>query len=176
MIGLGQPVTLIGLPGSGKSAIGKETARRLDVPFADCDKWVEQRAGCSIAKLFERDGEPAFRALETEALTELIEMGRSVIATGGGAVLAERNRALLATRSLCVYLDAPHDLLWKRLKRDRRRPLLQVEHAEERLRQLRVKREPLYRQTAAIVVDVSALSFDRIVDVVVTGVREASQS
>ncbi|MEO6896417.1 MAG: shikimate kinase [Caldimonas sp.] len=164
------PLSLIGLPGSGKSAVGREAARRLDVPFADCDKVVEQRAGCSIARLFERDGEPAFRELEAEALAGLIEAGASVIATGGGAVLRTGNRELLRTRSTCVFLNAPIELLWKRLKRDRRRPLLQVDNAEQRLHQLAEEREPLYRETAAIVVDVAGLSFDRIVDTVVARV------
>ncbi len=170
------PLSLIGLPGSGKSAIGKEAARRLDVPFADCDKFVEQRAGCSIARLFERDGEPAFRALEAEAIEELLCEGPSVIATGGGAVLRADNRTRLRTRSTCVFLNAPTDLLWKRLKRDRRRPLLQVENAEERLQQLAEEREPLYRETAGIVVDVAGLSFDQIVDTVLDRVRSAEQS
>lgn len=170
------PLSLIGLPGSGKSAIGKEAARRLDVPFADCDKFVEQRAGCSIARLFEHDGELAFRELEAEALATLIGAGASVIATGGGAVLRADNRTLLRTRSTCVYLNAPPDLLWKRLRRDRRRPLLQVENAEARLHQLAEEREPLYRETAAIVVDVAGLSFDRIVDTVLDRVKTSLQS
>jgi shikimate kinase len=165
------PLSLIGLPGSGKSAIGKEAARRLEVPFADCDKVVEQRAGCSIARMFERDGEPAFRDLEAEALADLIAAGPSVIATGGGAVLRAENRALLSTRSTCVYLSASLELLWKRLRRDRRRPLLQVENAEARLHQLAAEREPLYRETAAIVVDVTGLPFDRIVDTVLEQVK-----
>ena len=93
------PISLIGLPGSGKSAIGKEVARRRDVPFADCDKVVEQRAGCSITRLFERDGEPAFRELEADVLRELVAAGPGVIATGGGAVLRPDNRELLAHRS-----------------------------------------------------------------------------
>jgi shikimate kinase len=161
------PLSLIGLPASGKSAVGREAARRLAVPFADCDKFVEQRAGCSIARLFERDGEPAFRELEAQAIVELLEAGTSVIATGGGAVLRADNREHLRTRSTCVYLNSPIDLLWKRLSRDRRRPLLQVDDPEQRLRQLAEERDPLYRETAAIVVDVAGLSFDAIVEAVV---------
>ncbi len=163
------------MPGCGKSAVGKEAARRLEVPFADCDKVVEQRAGCSIARLFERDGEPVFRELEAEALAALMAAGPSVIATGGGAVLRADNRLLLSTSSTCVYLNAPAELLWKRLRRDRRRPLLQVENAEARLHQLAEEREPLYRETAAIVVDVVGLSFDRIVDTVLDRVKTSSR-
>ncbi len=169
-------ISLIGLPGSGKSAVGREAARRLDVPFADCDKVVEMRAGCTIARLFERDGEEVFRELESETLAALMDADPSVVATGGGAVLHAGNRELLRTRSTCVYLNAPTELLWKRLRRDRRRPLLQVDDPEARLRQLAAEREPLYREAAAIVVDVNGLSFDRIVDTVLDRVMSASRS
>lgn len=165
---------MIGLPGSGKSAIGREAARRLDVPFADCDKIVEQRAGCTIARLFERDGEQVFRDLEAEALTSLMDGRPSVVATGGGAVLRASNRELLRTRSTCVYLKAEPELLWTRLRRDRRRPLLQVENPQARLHQLAEEREPLYREAASIVVDIHGLSFDRLVDTILDKVRAAS--
>lgn len=146
------------------------------MPFADSDKIVEQRAGCSIARLFERDGEQAFRDLEAEALASLVAGGPLVIATGGGAVLRAGNRELLRTRTTCIYLNAAPELLWKRLRRDRRRPLLQGENAEARLYQLAEEREPLYRETAAIVVDIQGLSFDRLVDTVLEKVRASSQS
>ena len=162
------------MPGSGKSTVGEEVARRLDVPFFDCDKVVEQRTGCTIARLFERDGEAAFRDLESAALASLIDGGPSVIATSGGAVLRPDNRALLRTRSTCIFLDAPAALLWKRLRRDRRRPLLQVENAEARLYELAEERGPLYRETAAVFLDIDMLSFDRIVDTVVAHVKAAS--
>lgn len=164
------------MPGSGKSTVGRELARRLDVPFADCDKVIEQRAGCSIARMFDRPGEPAFRELEAETLAALLAAGPLVIATGGGAVLRADTRTLLRTRSACVYLNASVELLWKRLRRDRRRPLLQVENAEARLHQLAEEREPLYRETATIVVDVAGLSFDRIVDTVLISVKASLQS
>lgn len=169
-------ISLIGLPGSGKSVIGAEAARRLEVPFVDCDKVVEQRAGCSIAHFFERHGEPAFRRLEAEVLVMTIGDGPSVVATGGGAVLRSDNRALLKTRSICVYLSAPLELLWKRLQRDRRRPLLQVDDAEVRLAQLSEERDPLYRETASIVVDVRGLSFSRIVDTVLIRAKASLES
>ena len=155
------------MPGSGKSTIGKEVARRLGLPFADCDKAIEEREGCSVAHIFSRDGEAAFRQLEALALAELVEGGPGVIATGGGAVLSSDNRDVLRTRTLCVYLNVPLDVLWKRLRRDRRRPLLQVDDAEKRLRELAEAREPLYRQTAAVVVDTRGLSFDHVVDAIV---------
>lgn len=161
------PCSLVGLPGSGKSAIGKEAARRLGVPFADCDREIERELGCTIAELFEHQGEAVFRQREAETLAALIDAGPSVIATGGGAVLHAGNRELLRTRTVCVFLHAGHDLLWRRLRRDRRRPLLQVADPEARLRELRAEREPFYRETARVVVEVDGLPFDRLVDEVV---------
>jgi shikimate kinase len=139
-------------------------AARLGAPFEDSDKVIEQRRGRSIAALFAAEGEQAFRDLETDVLTELVETGACVIATGGGAVLREENRELLRQRTRCVYLRASPQFLWKRLRRDRRRPLLQVADPEARLRELSEEREPLYHETAAIVVDVDNQPFDRILD------------
>jgi shikimate kinase len=158
---------LIGLPGCGKSAIGKEVARRLQWRFVDSDQVIESRAGCTIASLFEHEGEAAFRDREAEALASLAEDGPSVIATGGGAVLRRANRDLLRNKTVCVFLDASHDLLWKRLRRDRRRPLLQVADPEARLRELSTERGPLYRETAHIVVQTDGVPFGRLVDEVV---------
>ena len=155
---------MIGLPGCGKSAIGKELARRLGLPFVDSDRVIESRAGCTIANLFEHEGEAAFREREAEALSSLTDDGPSVIATGGGAVLRSDNREVLRTRTVCVFLDAGHDLLWKRLRRDRRRPLLQVADPEARLRELSAERDPLYRETAHIVIHTDGLQFGRLVD------------
>ncbi len=99
------PCSLVGLPGSGKSALGKEAARRLGVPFADCDREIERQQGCTIAQLFEHHGETAFREREAETLAALVDAGPSVIATGGGAVLRADNRELLRTRTVCVFLQ-----------------------------------------------------------------------
>lgn len=152
------------MPGGGKSTVGREIARRLDVPFEDCDKAIERRAGCSISVFFERHGEAAFRDVEAEAIASLVAGAPAVIATGGGIVLRAANRQLLRSRTRCVYLRASLDLLWKRVRRDRRRPLLQVADPEGRLRALSEEREPLYLQTASIVVDIDGLSFDRVID------------
>ena len=160
-------IALIGMPGSGKSTIGKAAARRLALPYADCDQSIERRAGCSIAAFFERNGEAAFRDLEAEILQTLVTEPASVIATGGGVVLRAENRELLRTRTRCIDLRASPDLLWRRLRRDRRRPLLQVADPEQRLRQMSAEREPLYEETAAIVIDTDGLPFDRLVDQVV---------
>jgi shikimate kinase len=161
------------MPGSGKSTIARATANRLALSYADCDGSIERRAGCSIAVLFERNGEPAFRDIEAEILGILVAEPASVIATGGGVVLRGANRDLLHARTCCVYLRASHDLLWQRLRRDRRRPLLQVADPQQRLRQLSAEREPLYEQTAHIVIDTDGLAFDHLVEEVVRRVSPA---
>jgi shikimate kinase len=124
------------MPGGGKSTVGKELARQLGCDFVDCDKEFERRSGSTIVALFARDGEAAFRDLEAATLAGLIEEGAAVIATGGGAVLRSTNRELLRERTRCVYLRAGPDFLWRRLRRDRRRPLLQVPDPQRRLQEL----------------------------------------
>jgi shikimate kinase len=155
------------MPGGGKSTVGREVARQLGWRFVDCDKEIERAAGCTIAALFARAGEAAFRDLETTTLAALVEAGPAVIATGGGAVLRPANRELLRTRTRCIYLRAAPEFLWRRLRRDRRRPLLQVPDPRGRLREMSEERESLYLETAASVIDIEGLAFERLVDEVV---------
>jgi shikimate kinase len=162
------------MPGGGKSTVGREMARQLGCDFVDCDKEIERRSGSTIAALFARDGEAAFRDLEAATLAGLIEHGAAVIATGGGAVLRSDNRALLRDQTRCIYLSASRAFLWRRLRRDRRRPLLQVADPQRRLQEMSAEREPLYLETARIVVDIEGLAFDRLVDTIL--VRLASEA
>jgi len=155
------------MPGSGKSAVGKAAAKRLGLTFADCDQAIERRIGCSIAEFFAASGEQAFRNLESELLATLVADADSVIATGGGVVLRPENRELLRTRTRCIYLRASSDLLWRRLRHDRRRPLLQVADPAERLRQMHAERGPLYEEASAAVVDTDGVPFAQILDRVV---------
>lgn len=147
--------TLVGMPGSGKSTVGRQLARRLDCPFVDMDQVLEERLGCSIRGYFDTHGEAAFRDQEAALLAELAA-GRSgaVLSTGGGAVLRAGNRALL--RAACApvfYLRASADEIWRRVRHDRRRPLLQVDDPQERLRALYRERDPLYREVAHYVIE-----------------------
>jgi shikimate kinase len=166
-------VSLVGMPGSGKTTVGRAVADRLGLRYVDSDRAIELRAGCSIAALFEERGEAAFRQLESAVLRDLVSASGTLIATGGGAVLREENRELLRTRTQCVYLRASHDLLWRRLRRDRRRPLLRVADPEARVREMHAERAPLYEDAATIVIDTMSLSFDRVVDAVVHRVSTA---
>jgi shikimate kinase len=128
-------------------------ALRLDLPFADTDAVVEQRIGCSIRDYFEREGESSFRDLEEATLSELIAARRGVLATGGGVVLRSSNRGVMKEGGHVVYLRASPEDLFRRLRHDLTRPLLQVADPLGRLRELFDARDPLYRETAHDVVE-----------------------
>lgn len=142
---------LIGMPGSGKTTVGRQLARRLNLPFIDMDQRLEELLGSSIRSYFEQCGEDSFRAHEQALLAQLAqpEAGPMVLSTGGGVVLRPVNRAALrAGFDQVLYLRAtPEDLL-RRLRHDKTRPLLQVADPLERLRELYRQRDPLYRETA----------------------------
>jgi len=142
------PIALVGLPGSGKSTVGRQLARRLQLPFQDSDHVIEQRLGCPIREYFEREGEDHFRDLEETVINELTLDAPCVISTGGGVVLRPNNRQHLHKRSCVVYLNAAPDQLFYRLRYDKSRPLLQVEDPQQRLREMYALRDPLYRETA----------------------------
>jgi len=142
------------MPGVGKSTIGRHLARRSDVAFVDTDVSVERRIGCPIRVFFEQQGEARFREIESEVLSETVVGPAGVIATGGGVVLSAANRALLRSRTVCVYLRATPEDLFKRLRHDSKRPLLQVADPLARLRELFDTRDPLYAQASQFVIEV----------------------
>jgi shikimate kinase len=136
------------LPGSGKSTVGRQLARRLALPFEDSDHVIEQRLGCPIREYFEREGEQAFRDVEEAVIQQLTEPGSGVLATGGGAVLRAANRDRLRAGSHVIYLRSTPEEAFRRVRHDGNRPLLQVEDPQARLRSLYAERDPLYRETA----------------------------
>ena len=152
-------ISLIGMPGVGKSTVGRHLARRVGAEFTDTDAWIEQRIGCSIRAFFEQHGEARFREIETEVLREALTSENGVIATGGGVVLSQENRRLLRSRTVCVYLRATPEDLFKRLRHDSKRPLLQVEDPLSRLRDLYATRDPLYREASHYALDSARGSF-----------------
>lgn len=141
-------VALVGLPGAGKSAIGRRLAQRLQFPFVDSDHVIEERIGCSIRDFFEREGEAAFRDIEQAVIAELSAMPHGVVATGGGCVLRPANRKCLRASFHVLYLRSAPEDLFRRLRHDVKRPLLQVPDPLGRLRDLYAARDPLYRETA----------------------------
>jgi shikimate kinase len=159
--------SLIGLPGSGKSTVGRQLARRLVLPFVDSDHVIEQRLGCPIRQYFEREGEAAFRDVEEAVIDELSHAQTGVLATGGGAVLREANRRHLRERGLVVYLKSSPDELFRRLRHDRNRPLLQVADPLARLRDLYAIRDPLYRETAHFSIETGRPSVATLVNMIV---------
>ena len=135
------------MPGCGKSTIGRLLARRLQLDFVDADQRIEQHLGCTIRSYFDSHGEEAFRDVEQNVLAELLAGGaHGVLATGGGAVLRSANRALIRTAAQVFYLRATPDEIWRRVRHDTKRPLLQVANPLQRLRDLYAQRDPLYRE------------------------------
>jgi len=159
-------IALVGLPGSGKSTVGRQLARRFNLLFVDSDARIEQRLGCSIREYFEREGEARFREVEAEEIDALTHIAGSVLSTGGGAVLRPENRQHLHDRCQVVYLRSSPDELFKRLRHDRNRPLLQVADPLTKLRDLYVERDPLYRETAHFVVETGRPSVAMLVNMI----------
>ncbi len=164
-------IILIGLPGSGKSTVGRQLARKLSASFLDSDHLIEQRLGCSIREYFEREGEGAFRDVEEAVLADtLSEQNHSsspiVLATGGGAVIRENNRKLLHGAGRVVYLRSSPEDLYKRLRHDRNRPLLQGVDPMQRLRDLYAQRDPLYREAAHFQVETGRPSVATLVNMI----------
>ena len=146
-------IFLVGMMGAGKTSVGKLLAKRLGKTFHDSDQLIESRTGVRIPVIFELEGEAGFRARESAVIDELTRLDNIVLATGGGAVLDERNRAALRSRGTVVYLRASVSNLWQRTRHDRNRPLLQTADPEARLAQLHAQRDPLYSATAHLTVD-----------------------
>lgn len=145
-------VYLIGMPGSGKTAVGRALARRTGLPFVDLDAAIEEAAGLPVPEIFGTHGEPRFRQLEHEALRRVSKGEASVVACGGGVVLGPENRDLLRSTGTVVWLVAPVERLRRRI-RPGTRPLLRENGALERLA---AEREPLYREVADRMVDATA--------------------
>lgn len=158
---------LIGLPGSGKSSVGRQLARRLQLSFVDSDHVIEQRLGCSIREFFDREGEAPFRDLEQAVLDDLTRTHQGVLSTGGGSVLRPANRAHLHQRAHVIYLRSSPDEIFRRLRHDASRPLLQVADPLQRLRDLYADRDPLYRETAHFVIETGRPSVATLVNMIV---------
>lgn len=159
----------VGLPGSGKSTVGRDLAGRLELPFEDSDQLIEQQIGCSITDYFDREGEQAFRAVEESVIKKLTtNAGAGILATGGGAVLREVNRTRLRAAGHVIYLHASPEEIFRRVRRSSSRPLLQVADPLGRLHALYAERDPLYRATAHVVVETGRPSVAALVKTIMT--------
>lgn len=161
-------VALIGMPGSGKTSVARQLARRLKLDMVDTDALIEARQGCAIKDIFAQCGEEAFRDLEQAVLEEVTQRDASVVSTGGGCVLRVENRRVLRDRCHVFYLRSSPDELYRRLRHDRHRPLLQGGHALTRLREMYMVRDPLYRQVAHYVVETGRPSVSALATTVIS--------
>ena len=159
-------IALVAMPGAGKSTVGKALARHLGLPFFDSDQVIEKRLGTSIRTFFEQQGEAAFRDLEQEVLADLSQGPARVLATGGGSVLRQPNREALKSHFTVVYLRSTPEELFRRLRHDRHRPLLQVDDPLRKLRDLYRERDPLYRQTAHFIIETGRPSVQTLVNMI----------
>ena len=152
---LKKTAVMVGMMGAGKTAVGTVVARLLSVEFRDSDEEIAKAADRSIDEIFERDGEPFFRARESEVLARLLRGDPCILSTGGGAFLSEANRALIHEDGVSVWLRADLELLWQRVRHKSTRPLLRTANPRETLRAINETRAPLY-QLADLVVDSGA--------------------
>ena len=142
---------LVGLMGSGKTTMGRALAKHLGKAFVDSDEEIQQRTGVTIPHIFDIEGETGFRQRETAAICDLVGRDNMVLATGGGAVLAEQSRELMQQNGIVIYLKASVHDLWQRTRHDRNRPLLQTADPHAKLTELFQQRDPLYLQVTDIV-------------------------
>jgi len=168
-----QNIVLIGFMGSGKSSIGRLLAKRFRFRFVDTDRLIVDRARLEISDIFARHGETYFRDLETGAIESLTRLNRSVLATGGGAVLRERNVALLREIGFVVGLTASEEVIFERVSRNSKRPLLQTENPRETLRKLLAERRGIYEAAAHLTVDTSQLSHEQVAELIDGEARRA---
>jgi len=143
-------IFLVGPMGAGKSTVGRHLAKALGRDFYDSDKEIEQRTGVSISWIFEMEGEAGFRVREQKVIDDLSKLKDIVLATGGGAVLADDNRRALRSRGHVVYLSASVEQLLRRTSRDKNRPLLQTDDPKKQIETLLEQRAPLYLNVADI--------------------------
>ena len=157
-------IFLVGMMGAGKTSVGRVLAKRMNKIFYDSDHVIEERTGVKIPVIFEIEGEPGFRHREAAVLDELTALDEVVLATGGGAVLAQENRDRLRARGTVVYLRASVKDLLNRTRHDKNRPLLQTADPRARLDELYEMRDPLYREVAHITIDTGSQSLTALVN------------
>ena len=141
-------------------------AKRLGLPHVDSDHEIERTIGCSIREFFSTQGEDAFRDVEVEVIERLTREGTGILATGGGVVLRSENRDVLRERCHVVYLRAMPEDIFRRLRNDRSRPLLQVRDPLARLKDLFAVRDPLYRDVAHFVMETGRPSVVTLVNMI----------
>ena len=169
-------IILVGFMGCGKSTIGRRVAQRLGCDFLDSDELVAAKAGKSISGIFADEGENRFREMESAELAALDDSQYFVLATGGGAILSEKNREILRKLGCVVWLHADLETLFERASRTKRRPLLEVENPRSTFASLLESRIPLYEGIADIRIDATGLSHDQTIESLISQVAEVDKT
>lgn len=157
--------------GSGKTSVGRLAAKALGFQFQDTDQLIVDRCGRQISEIFAEEGEEAFREHETAVIRSLVHLNRCVISTGGGAVIRAVNRDMLRHAGFVVCLTASEDVIFERVSRNSKRPLLQCENPREAISRLLAARRDAYESTAHCTIDTSLLPQHEAVEALVTAVR-----
>lgn len=148
-------IYLIGLMGAGKTTIGRQLAKALQLPFYDSDKAIEEQTGVDIPTIFEYEGEEGFRQREQNMIQDLTQIKGIVLATGGGVIIREQNRQALKKNGFVIYLQCSVDKIVQRTKRDTQRPLLFTDNPRERIEQLFLERDSYYSSCADFIIETS---------------------
>ena len=165
-------IFLIGLMGTGKTTVGRQLSRKLNMDFYDSDRVIEQRTGADIPLIFEKEGEEGFRKREAEVIDELTQKENIILATGGGSILLAENRAHLINRGMVFYLKSNLKTLIERTSKDKNRPLLQAEEPIETiLQRLLDQREPLYLETADHIIDTANNSIHGVIQAIIKHIK-----
>ncbi|MDX1921928.1 MAG: shikimate kinase [Alphaproteobacteria bacterium] len=167
---MGQTIVLVGMMGSGKTALGRQLAQRLNLPFLDTDAEIEKATGMRISHIFEEQGEAAFRGYERTKIAKLLAGEPCVLSTGGGAVMDAGTRELIATKSTVIWLKARLETLLSRVSKDKNRPLLKTDNPAAKLQQLLDARTPFYSQ-APIHIETDVKGFEETVEAMLKAVQ-----
>jgi shikimate kinase len=165
-------IYLVGLMGAGKTVLGRSLAQRLRLDFKDSDHEIEARTGVCVSTIFEIEGEAGFRKRESRVLAELSALKETVISTGGGAVLLAENRARMNSSGFVIYLNAPPQALYERLRHDKSRPLLKGPDPLKKLEELFEARDALYRDVADLVVESGGLRAAFVLRMIEEGIED----
>ncbi len=146
-IEINKPIVLVGIMGCGKSHVGKALARDFGLPFYDSDSLIEKQQGKPITQIFADDGQAYFRELEKEVISDLLDSGFCIIATGGGSVTAPETLDMIKDASISIWLNPDVETIWERVKGDNSRPLLNCDNPRAKLEELLSARASLYAQS-----------------------------